>query len=270
MSTTLQLNEEQAEALRQVRRWREDDPRREFRLGGLAGTGKTTVAAEIAGFVRTLYTAYTAKAVSVLRSKGARDAQTLHSLLYYCEGEDEDEQPIFSDREEVEHAPLVIVDEASMVTDQIRRDLQDNFAKILYVGDHGQLEPVGDDGSIMDEPDVALERIMRQGEGSKIIEFSRLARKYGNSPAFSITGCRDFNGQDEVVRISKRTAASTFLETEGDKVLICGRNKTRVNINKHVRDVLGYAGRNGGLPVVGDRMICLRNNKDVGVFNGRS
>lgn len=58
-----------------------------FRLWGDAGTGKTTLAKEIADYfeslgLRVIFLAYTGKAASVLRGKGCRNAFTIHSKMY--------------------------------------------------------------------------------------------------------------------------------------------------------------------------------------------
>lgn len=47
--------------------------------------------------------------------------------------------------------------------------------------------------------------------------------------------------------------------------IIVGRNKTRQNINRRYREVKEYP---GGIPVKGDKLICLRNNHDLGILNG--
>jgi exodeoxyribonuclease-5 len=50
---------------------------------------------------------------------------------------------------------------------------------------------------------------------------------------------------------------------DADQV-ICAFNKTRVALNKRIRSLLGRT----ELVEVGDRIICLRNSKRVGLFNG--
>jgi len=47
--------------------------------------------------------------------------------------------------------------------------------------------------------------------------------------------------------------------------VICGYNKTRHEVNRLVREQRGFV---GVMPVVGDRVICLQNNRTFGVFNG--
>lgn len=80
------LTEEQQGAIDKLVRFVERAyPGDVFRFAGYAGTGKTTVAAE---YLRQnhrpdqLIVAYTNKAASVLRAKGLKRAQTIHSTLY--------------------------------------------------------------------------------------------------------------------------------------------------------------------------------------------
>jgi exodeoxyribonuclease-5 len=47
--------------------------------------------------------------------------------------------------------------------------------------------------------------------------------------------------------------------------IICAYNRTRVEVNKAVREKLGFT---KNWPEVGDRLMCLRNNRKVGLFNG--
>ena len=49
-----------------------------------------------------------------------------------------------------------------------------------------------------------------------------------------------------------------------DQVLV-GKNKTRLDLNRRFRSILGYTST---YPVVGDKLICLRNAKNLGLFNG--
>ena len=51
---------------------------------------------------------------------------------------------------------------------------------------------------------------------------------------------------------------------EADQVLV-GRNATRRAYNARMRERRGFAGE---LPATGDKLVCLRNNKRKGLFNG--
>ena len=51
---------------------------------------------------------------------------------------------------------------------------------------------------------------------------------------------------------------------EADQVLV-GRNVTRRAYNARLRERRGIT---DPLPVAGDRLVCLRNNRKKGLFNG--
>src|SRR4029078_1813926 len=52
--------------------------------------------------------------------------------------------------------------------------------------------------------------------------------------------------------------------SEADQVLV-GRNATRRSYNMRMRQRRGFAGE---LPATGDKLVCLRNHKSKGRFNG--
>ena len=57
--------------------------RQEFRLGGLAGTGKSTIVLHLhKALPNFAVCAFTGKAANVLRQKGVLTASTIHSLIY--------------------------------------------------------------------------------------------------------------------------------------------------------------------------------------------
>ncbi|MBL0899878.1 MAG: phosphoenolpyruvate carboxykinase (ATP), partial [Reyranella sp.] len=99
---------------------------------GLSGTGKTTLARHFAGHVDgdVQFAPSTGKAAQGLRSKGASNARTIHSLIYRPRGEEavEDEttgkttmSPTFAINRQspVARAKLVVVDECSMVDEEL-------------------------------------------------------------------------------------------------------------------------------------------------------
>jgi exodeoxyribonuclease V len=54
------------------------------------------------------------------------------------------------------------------------------------------------------------------------------------------------------------------LVLEADKVLV-GRNNTRRSYNARLRERRGFE---GDMPSAGDKLVCLRNNRKKGLFNG--
>src|SRR4051795_6271524 len=111
-------------------------------LGGFAGTGKSFL---ISNLIESLpdaaVCAFTGKAANVLQRRGV-EATTIHRLIYEAEWNEETKTYRFHKRKRLD-CPAVIVDEASMVSREIYDHLLSFGKPIVFVGDHGQLEPVG-------------------------------------------------------------------------------------------------------------------------------
>ena len=86
----MEFSPQQDDALKAVARWLKAGRPQVFRLFGYAGTGKTTLARYFAEHVdgQVQFAAFTGKAAQVLRSKGATNARTIHSLIYRPRGEE--------------------------------------------------------------------------------------------------------------------------------------------------------------------------------------
>lgn len=260
--TIIELSKEQEAAIDRVLAWQSTAKGSSvYTLGGYAGCGKTTVLQTILkrmhqNGVTCAVAAFTGKAVSVLRRKGLLQAMTLHRLMYEPEVDEATGKVEFIKKDYL-GVDLVIVDEASMVNQKLFDDLLSFSVPILAVGDHGQLEPVGADPGLMKRPDVTLTTIHRQSEGSPILTFAHRVRENQSSIRASVGIPED--GEFELVE--KADALQNCHEF--DQVL-CGFNRTRTKVNKLIRQRLGRT----SLLEVGDRVICLRNNADLGVFNG--
>src|SRR5690606_19579419 len=131
----MKFSPQQDDALKAVSKWLGGGRSQIFRLFGYAGTGKTTLARYFAEHVDgdVQFAAFTGKAAQVLRSKGASNARTIHSLIYRPRGEEavEDEttgktmiNPTFALNRQspVARAKLILVDECSMVDQRLGRD----------------------------------------------------------------------------------------------------------------------------------------------------
>ena len=149
-------------------------------------------------------------------------------------------------------AQLIVVDEASMVSTQIHNDLLSFGIPILYVGDHGQLEPIGANPKLMLDPHFKLEKIHRQAEGSEILQFAQHVRTHGTPKTF---------GKDAVVLDTNRVPRDAH---EYD-IVLCGKNTTRVAVNARIRRDRGFT---SPLPEPGESVVCLRNNREHKLFNG--
>jgi exodeoxyribonuclease-5 len=162
---------------------------------------------------------------------------------------------------------LIIVDEASMVTDHMLRDLRAYGVPILAVGDHGQLPPVGGAGSLMRNPSLRLEQIHRQAAGNPIIALSKIIRETGRLPdkfdggeAVTFGRLRDF---DRIIESRYADASPARLLEMG---IVVATNKRRLTANLSVRRERGTARHGRELPQAGEHVVCLKNMKGVGTM----
>lgn len=254
------LTPEQLAAVDQVLAWYRERPAEQtLTLGGYAGTGKTTLVKHILKVQPAVVLAPTGKAAQVLRRKGV-PAATCHSWLYEPPDEDENGELVWTRL--AKSAAFVIVDESSMIATEIYQDLLATGARILFVGDHGQLEPVGDNPQLMRDPAVRLETIMRQAADSPILSFAHEVRTGAPVVMSGHPDCL-------VTYPANRATDGAFL-TSFD-IVLTAFNRVRCSINHLIRKHKGYwEGSEGcALPKAGERLICLRNSKRYGLCNGQ-
>lgn len=259
---------QQERAIADVKAWLNDKSGSQvFRLFGYAGTGKTTLAKELASTVKgsVLYATFTGKASLVLRKKGCEGASTIHSLIYKAELNERTGEAnfILNKESDLSDAALLIVDEVSMVGEDVAKDLLSFDRRILVLGDPAQLPPVKDEGFFINAaPDVMLTEVHRQARDNPIIRMSMDIREGGRLErgcygASRVLGCEDVS-QDEL----------RDLVLSADQ-LLCGLNRTRVAYNRRIRALKGLAGKaEAWHPTAGDRLICLKNRREKHLFNG--
>ncbi|MGC9462349.1 AAA family ATPase [Vibrio genomosp. F10] len=150
-----------------------------FLLHGYAGTGKTFITKGIVSYLNNLgrhcvLLSPTGKAAKVLTEKTGQSASTIHSEIYdfrdaHLKDENDDRLPVAPVKQNFDSEETIyIVDEASMVSDSysfteslqfgsgyLLKDLVDyskksientnsnTRRKIIFIGDHAQLPPVG-------------------------------------------------------------------------------------------------------------------------------
>lgn len=266
-----------------------------FRLFGYAGTGKTTTIRSLISDLDlemgkdVLFGAYTGKAAMVMRKTGL-PARTIHSLIYkpvepnkeQCEKlhkalkaeEDADERKRIrkelydaskvsfhlrnEDETELTNASLLVLDECSMVNDDMLQDLMTFNVPMLVLGDPGQLPPIDGEGALTREkPDAMLTEIHRQAAGNPIIDLATRARNgiYIPFMPFGKSGhVRKDQMKDEQVLAYEQ--------------ILTGKNATRKMLNQNIRKLKGF---DSPYPVIGEKLICLKNDMNVpggGLFNG--
>lgn len=261
------LSGDQLRAYKLIVDWYHNSPKQIFVLTGYAGTGKTTLLKHVVlnalGLVPEYSAAFvtpTGKAATVLIRAGIA-ATTLHKLIYQSQVFEEEieingkkitvEKLSFKRRDSIDKdIKLIVLDEASMVSDEVIEDLANFGVKLLLCGDNAQLPPVEGLNNCLKTPDYTLTNIVRQELDNPIIRLSQMARegeyipygRYGNTVA--VVGGRTFTGE-------KRRQALLHANQ-----IICGINKTRAQINDEVRRYKAL----GALPQTGDKLICTQNN----------
>lgn len=256
-------------------------------VGGYAGTGKTTLISELrkeidkqAKYLPVAFTTLTGKASSVLFDKlNENGAQfsidycgTIHGLIY------KPDKMIWNKKlktyiisgwklktiEELEHYQIIIIDESSMVSKDIWKDLSKFNITIIAFGDHGQLPPIGDTKfSLMKNPEYILKDIHRQSLNSPIINLSKFVRNEGYIP-FGVYSNEVFKFSWKEKRCQEMFKKIDF--TDENLISLCGFNITRSNINKMVRNKLNF---NEVPPYPGEKIVCLSNDHTNKIMNGQ-
>lgn len=230
-----------------------------FTMHGLAGTGKTTALAQIAKRApNAMMVTLTGKAASVLRRKTGMDVQTIHAGFYRLR-----EKKIVNGRTNMAwdrahddghfEGEIVLIDECSMVSEAMARDILSTGAKIIACGDPGQLPPVSGP-QFFSRADGELKTIHRQAMDSPIVrQAHRVRAGEGYSP----------DGDDFQVIKDANVKPEHILAAD---VILCWTNRTRQAANAEARKVRGLA--LFPQPKAGEPVICLKNAPDYGIFNG--
>lgn len=300
----MEFSKQQHAALASVRQWWAQGPERKpfFRLDGYAGTGKSTIAAEliadIAGHVP--FATFTGKAASVLARKGVENVSTIHKLIY--KPKDKSQAKLKSleleratlKKRVPEPAELIKKVEAAITQEQenLKRPMfalnkEDSAlltAKALVIDEYSMVDEwtrddllsfnvpillLGDPGQL---PPVKGSSGFTAGKPDVML--TEIHRQAADSPIIRMaTEVRegralrygDWGLGCEVVRLADTDKAllSKWV-LEADQLLV-GRNLTRINSNARIRDLQG---RTHWAPQTGDKLICLRNNAEAGFLNG--
>ncbi|MBQ8307210.1 MAG: AAA family ATPase, partial [Alistipes sp.] len=170
-----------------------------FILNGFAGTGKTTLVSALVSALKelkmkTILLAPTGRAAKVLARYSGQKALTIHKRIYRERTNAQYESKFSLDLNKEQDA-LFIVDEASMLSDHASEGAQfgsgsllDDLVtyvrsgrrcRLMLVGDHAQLPPVGSDRSPALDPDfmqrygeviyASMEEVVRQEAESGIL-----------------------------------------------------------------------------------------------------
>ncbi|HCN38085.1 MAG: AAA family ATPase [Saprospiraceae bacterium] len=305
------LTSDQRNALEKLSAFLESEDR-VFILQGYAGSGKTTL---LKGFVEYLQSlekkfqlmAPTGRAAKVINQKTDLESTTIHKGIYSFEelqeiekGEDENNvsflyQYKIRNNPEV-HVSVLIVDEASMVSDRLSqgeffrfgsghllRDLIDygriedstTSSKIIFIGDPAQLPPVGMnfspalDTKYLSETykvsvsQVEMKEVKRQDANNGILISATKIRQCLTSGYFNDFDLRE--NKKDIFNPKYHEYLETYKAQQDQKIIICYKNKTALDLNLNIR--CERFGSN--LPIQStDTVIIGVNNYRLGIMNG--
>lgn len=243
-----------------------------FVFAGFAGTGKTFCMREVAARLapshcQIAYTAPTNKAAKVLRGvTGA--AQTIFSLLGLRIDKSGELKQLVSGKppENLKDLDVVFLDEASMVNDNLMKELtiavkRDGF-RVVFMGDEAQLPPVKEATSPVWKLPVnaRLTKVMRHD--NEILELVTDIREVINSPAPCINIKSKHHGDTGIWKMTKMgfkesiynaAMAGGFADGGVGKV-IAWRNMQVDEYNALIRNALWGAGADFYVP--GERIVA--------------
>lgn len=237
-----------------------------FILKGYAGTGKTTVLGALVKALtkynyKSVLLAPTGRAAKVITGYSGRKAYTIHKRIYRKKSAlNVDES--FSIADNLAVNTLFIIDEASMVSDQLSGNNRDTLlndlvkyvynkknCKLMLVGDTAQLPPVGsDDSPALDE------KLMNLSFGLKIFSYELtdvLRQQKDSGILFNVTKVRDMirQGKQAMPRIITKGYKDVYRMT-GERL----EEGLEYAYNKH-----GYE----------NTLIICRSNKNANLYNGQ-
>lgn len=264
------LTDAQENAKKLIEEWFFNTDDQVFVLSGYAGTGKTFLIDYIVREVLKLdvgkeavFVSPTGKAAANLVRNGTV-AGTVHGLIYVRDGEefDVDENGEIIERRELsffkretidEKIRLIVIDEASMINETVLGDLLSFGVKCLFSGDGAQLPPVNGACPLLENPHYTLTQIVRQAADNPIIQVATLAREGKQIPYGNYGDSVCVIGKNA---LSKAERKRLFLKADQ---ILCGRNKTRIELNDEVRAYKGIS-KEQILPLDGEKLICTLND----------
>ena len=257
---------------------------------------------------RVALTAPTHKAVKVLRAHtGSDDMYTTHAYVGMKEEIDRNGNKIYvrdwhRPRTPCEEYQITIVDEASMVVDEVFDELESlvwGGQHVIFVGDKLQIPPVNCENSLPFEKEVqkelgfqisTLDKIVRQAQNNPIIHESMLIRKAVFSPVPGLSYESNVKGLQGVSYakydrslgfmddVLKQFSSDHFKANPDYVKIIAWTNREVDRYNKLVRahlfgenlpKILEQDKLVANAPYTVDKKILVRNNEDMEVLSAR-
>ncbi len=277
----LDYTEGQRVALNDVANMIDSNKQNYYLLAGYAGTGKTTLAENIAKYAKVSgrdvsILAPTNKAAKVLNDKlkstGAQaNAQTIHKAIYGEPNEFGEWEPT---------APLknsvIIVDESSMIEKTVMNDLLNNTRAnniVIFMGDGFQLEQIGQDSKLFSALDnkstfeneygvklygaTQLTEVKRQSLDSDILKVATLQRTDNKAyiPSETTGDFKVAKSKDEFVNDYRES-----IRNNENSVMVVATNEERMAMNKIAR--AEKFGPNRTVLEDGEVLIAIANSTD--------
>ena len=258
-------------------------------IRGYAGTGKTSVISVLVKVLplfnyKYVLLAPTGRAAKVISSYSKRVAFTIHKRIYKTKADKDSGALKFNKQKNYSKDTIFIVDEASMLSesqefgnkgllsDLINYVYQENSNKLILIGDGAQLPPVGqiisaglnrshlEQNYDVDVKEVELTEVMRQGQGSGILDNATTLRNELGKSDFNIkittAGYKDLfkmNGDkmEEGIRYAydKHGMENT--------TIICRSNQGALQYNQFIRRQIHFY---EDQLEAGDMLMIVRNN----------
>jgi len=169
-------------------------------LCGAAGTGKTSITAALVGFLNHREIAFkiaapTGRAARILGKKTNTVSSTIHAMVYIPESDKKSGQTRWKLKpNKLKEYCIYIVDEASMINAQNKRDTNELFQsddallnslidfvksgnklnKIIFLGDRNQLPPFEEDISMALDPNYLIKKFRWRGGFHYLTEVKRV------------------------------------------------------------------------------------------------